>query len=84
MALDYLAFSQNTTLVHSIDIMLIDQRGTKNGNDIGGLGKNGFRGWKVNPVNTKGSPVSNVIRDLVVWVVLGYSLQSRRSGTFYH
>ena len=40
MALVYLAFSQNITLVHSIDIMLIDQRGTKNGNDIGGLGKN--------------------------------------------
>lgn len=51
---------------------------------LGASVRMGFRGWKVNPVNTKGSPVSNVIRDLVVWVVLGYSLQSRRSGTFYH
>ena len=54
---------------------------------LGALVRIGFRGWKINPMNTKGSPISNVIRDLVVWVVLGYSLHSRRNivpGTFYH
>lgn len=66
--------SQNITLAHSIN-MLIDQSEPKNDDDFGGLSKNVFVRMEDRACeHSKASCVSNVIRDLVLCVMLGYPL----------